>query len=152
MDFDKIIFPVDLSETTNQTVPYVRSMAHKLKAKIDILYVIRGLEFYTEANRFLSGTNNLESIIEYGQKVIDDFRIMHFKDFPDTEAFVITDGVEAISEHVGQNGGKMIIMGMRGSAPRKQYIFGSVADHVITSASVPVMIVNTFQGDTWDES
>jgi nucleotide-binding universal stress UspA family protein len=152
MDIDKIIFPVDLSETTNRTVPYVRTMASKLKAKIDILYVISGLEYYTETNRSVSGTSNLESLIEYGQKVVDDFRVLHFRDFPDTEAFVITDGVEEISEHVGKNEGKMIIMGMHGSAPRKQYIYGSVADHVITSAPVPILIVNTFQNDAWNES
>jgi len=152
MDIDKIIFPVDLSETTNRAVPYVRTMANKLKAKIDILYVIRGLEYYSEATRSLSRTKNFESLIEYGQKVIDDFVIMHFNDFPDTETFVITDGVEEILDRVGMKEGKMIIMGMHGSVLRKQYIFGSVADHVITSSSVPIMVVNTFQEDTWNES
>jgi len=32
MNIDKIVFPVDLTEATNQTVPYVRTMASRLKA------------------------------------------------------------------------------------------------------------------------
>ena len=46
-EIKKILFPVDLSETSPLIVPHVRMMGEKFDAQIHLLFAARLLEFFT---------------------------------------------------------------------------------------------------------
>ena len=46
MKFNKILLPVDLSESSPKIVPYVASMAEKFGSKIHILFVARVFQYF----------------------------------------------------------------------------------------------------------
>jgi hypothetical protein len=40
-EFKKILFPVDLSESSEKIIPYVQTVAEKFESKIHILFAVR---------------------------------------------------------------------------------------------------------------
>jgi len=139
-----IVFPVDLTEAAEEIVPYVRTMADRLNARIHLLYIVRGLKYYTHAYLLFEATNDVKRFLESAQEDIEAFRIKYFKDFPDTIAQVVTGNAQKILNHIGSGENKMIIMGARGHAGWDTSSFGSVGHRIVKTAPIPVMVVNTF--------
>ena len=46
-EFKRILFPVDLSESSTKIVPYVQTVAEKFESKIHILFAARVFEYFT---------------------------------------------------------------------------------------------------------
>lgn len=46
-EFKRILFPVDLSESSTKMVPHVQAVAEKFKSKIYILFAARVFEYFT---------------------------------------------------------------------------------------------------------
>ena len=145
-DINKILFPVDLSEPFEKIVSYVDTMANRLGAEIHLLYVVRGMEYFTDVYFSLPPNINFEDIIEGAQKNLYDFKDEYFMDFSGTKATVVSgNAAEQILNYVESEHMEMIIMGTHGRKGLHKAIFGSVAERVIKTATVPVMVVNTFK-------
>ena len=145
-DIKKILFPVDLSEPFKKIIPYVHTMANRLGAEIHLLYVVRGLEYFTDAYLPLPPNINFEDVIEGAQKNLYDFKDEYFKDLPDAKATVVSgNAAKQIINYIESEHVEMIIMGTHGRKGLDKAIFGSVAERVVKTAPVPVMVVNTFQ-------
>jgi nucleotide-binding universal stress UspA family protein len=46
-EFKKILFPVDLSESSTKIVPFVKSLASRYGARIHLLFVARVFDYFT---------------------------------------------------------------------------------------------------------
>ena len=145
-DIKKILFPVDLSEPIKKVIPYAQLMASRFDADIHLLYVVRGLELFTSPYFPLSQNMDFEEITSLAQTQIYDFRDQHFKDFQKTRANVlIGHPAEEILNYIMSERIELVIMGTHGRKGLNKAIFGSVAERVVKTATVPVMVVNTFQ-------
>ena len=145
-DIKKILFPVDLLEPFEKIIPYVHTMANRLEAEIHLLYVVKGLDYFANAYLPLAPNINIEEVIESAQNGLYDFKDEYFRDLPGTKVTVVSgDAAEEILNYTGSKRVEMIIMGTHGRKGLDKALFGSVAERVVKTAPVPVMVVNTFQ-------
>jgi nucleotide-binding universal stress UspA family protein len=148
-EFKKILFPVDLSESSEKILHYVQEVAKKFEAKIHILFAARVFQYFTSIYVPHPSINKFEQeIIEGAEKKLYKFIDKHFKEYPGTKTVVVAgDASEEIINYVESQGIDLIIMGTHGRKGMDKVIFGSVAERVVKTAPVPVLVVNPYKVD-----
>ena len=146
-EFKKILFPVDLSESSDKILPYVQSMAKKLDSKIYILFAARVFDYFTSIYVPHPSINKFEKeIIEGAETRLYEFVDAHFKEFPGTKTVVVAgDAAEKIVEYIEDQNIDLVIMGTHGRKGMDKVIFGSVAERVVKTSPAPVMVVNPYR-------
>ena len=146
-EIKKILFPVDLSESSDKILPYVQTVAKKFDSKIYILFAARVFDYFTSIYVPHPSINKFEKeIIEGAEKRLYEFVDTHFKEFPGTKTVVVAgDAAEKIVEYIEDQKIDLVIMGTHGRKGMDKVIFGSVADRVIRLSPVPVMVVNPYR-------
>ena len=146
-EFKKILFPVDLSESSAKIVPYVQSVAKKFDAKIHILFVARVFDYFTGIYVPVPSITTMgKDIIDGAEKRLYEFLDEHFSAFPNTKTAVVAgDASEEIIKYIEEQHIDLVIMGTHGRKGMDKIIFGSVADRIVKTAPVPVMVVNPYQ-------
>ena len=146
-EFKNILFPVDLSESSEKIAPYVQAVAEKFESKIHLLFVARVLDYFASIYVSAPSINAMEKdIMEGAEKRIDEFVDQHFSDYPGTKATVVSgDAAEQIINYIQAEGIDLVIMGTHGRKGLDKVIFGSVADRIVKTAPIPVMVVNPFR-------
>ncbi len=148
-EFKKILFPVDLSESSEKILPYVQAVAKKFEAKIHILFAARVFEYFTSIYVPHPSINKFEKeIIDGAEKKLYEFIDKHFKEYPGTKTVVVAgDASEEIINYVESQGIDLIIMGTHGRKGLDKVMFGSVAERVVKTSPVPVLVVNPYKVD-----
>ena len=146
-EFKKILFPLDLSESSEKIVPYVQTMAKRFDSKIYLFFAARVFDYFTSIYVPHPSINQFEKeIIDGAEKRLYEFVDEHFKEFPRTETAVVAgDAAEKIIEYIEDQHIDLVIMGTHGRKGMDKIIFGSVAERVVKMSPVPVMIVNPFR-------
>jgi nucleotide-binding universal stress UspA family protein len=146
-EFKKILFPVDLSESSEKLVPYVTTVAEQFQAEIHILYVGRIFQYFTSIYVPHTSINKFEEeLLQGAEKRMQEFKDYYFKAFPDTKtAVVLGDASEEIKHYSEAEKIDLIIMGTHGRKGLDKVIFGSVAEQVVKTAPVPVMVINPYK-------
>jgi nucleotide-binding universal stress UspA family protein len=144
--FKKILYPVDLSESSGRIVPYVQSVAGRFESKIHVLFAARAFEYYTSMYVPHPSVSRFEKeVIEGAEKRLYEFVDEHFADFPNTKAVVVAgDASEEIINYIEEQKIDLVIMGTHGRKGMDKIIFGSVAERVLKTSPVPVMVVNPY--------
>ena len=142
--FKKILFPVDLSEASAEIIPFVTTMARTFQSDLHLLFVARVFKYYdTIYVPPVSIVEFEEKVVEGGKKRLDEFVAEHLKDCCVSLARVVPgDPAEEIVKYVDAEGIDLVIMGTHGRKGLDRILFGSVAAHVVTRSSAPVMTVN----------
>jgi nucleotide-binding universal stress UspA family protein len=148
-EFRRILFPVDLSETSSKLVPYVQAMATKFDAKIYLIFVARVFDYFTNVYVPHPSISQFEKeIIDGAEKRLYEFRDEQFKDYAETKTAVVAgEAWEEIINYAQDKGIDLIIMGTHGRKGLDKVIFGSVAERVIKTSPVPVLVINPFKVD-----
>ena len=143
-DFKKILLPVDLSESSEKIVPYVRTVAIKFNSEIHFLFVARVFDYLSGIYVPVPSITAIEKdIIDGAEKRMDEFVEQYFNDYPDTVTAVVPgDASDKIIGYITSNEIDLVIMGTHGRKGLDKIIFGSVAERVVKTAPVPVMVVN----------
>jgi nucleotide-binding universal stress UspA family protein len=146
-DFKKILFPVDLSESSAKIVPFVKSLASRYDARIHLLFVARVFDYFTSMYVPHPSVSQFEKeVIEGAEKRLYEFADESFKDISGTKIKVVAgDPSDEILNYISAHGIDLVVMGTHGRKGLDKVIFGSVAERVVKSARVPVMVVNPFQ-------
>jgi nucleotide-binding universal stress UspA family protein len=70
----------------------------------------------------------------------------HFSKFPNTKTAVVAgDASEEILNYIEDRHIDLVIMGTHGRKGMDKIIFGSVAERVVKTSPVPVMVVNPYR-------
>ena len=140
----RILFPVDLSESSEDLVPFVLTVAERFEAEIHLFCVARRLRYFTGMYVSPGVILKFEGEIEEGAtKRMGEFKNRHFPDYPDIKSTVIPgDATEEIISYCGRERIDLIIMGTHGRKGADKIIFGSVVERVVQSGTVPVLVVN----------
>ena len=146
-EFKKILFPVDLSEVSAEIIPYVTNMARTFQSDLHVLFVARIFKYYdTIYVPPVSIVEFEEKVVAGGQRRLDEFVEEHLKDCCVTVVKVIPgDPAEEIVRYIDAEGIDLVVMSTHGRKGLDRVIFGSVANHVVTTSSVPVMTVNPYR-------
>ena len=145
--FKKILFPVDFSEVSPKMVPWVLGIAEKNDAEIHFLFVARKLEYFSAIYVAHVSIENLEDeLIRGGKTKMDEFVNTHFRGYPACRTKVVLgDAAEEIIEYGKSEGIDLIIIGTHGRKGLERILFGSVAERVIKTSSIPVLSINPYR-------
>ena len=146
-EFKKILFPVDLSEVSAEIIPYVTTLARTFQADLHVLFVARILKYYdTIYVPPVSIVEFEEKVVAGGKRRLDEFVAEHLKDCCVSVVKVIPgDPAEEIVRYIGAEGIDLVVMSTHGRKGLDRVLFGSVANQVVTTSSVPVMTVNPYR-------
>jgi nucleotide-binding universal stress UspA family protein len=148
-EFKNILFPVDLSESSSKIVPFVQTVAEKFNSKIHLLFVARVFDYFTGFYVPASSITAVhKEIMDGAEKRLDEFVGQYFGDSPDVATAVVAgDAADMIINYVASNQIDLFIMGTLGRKGLYKVFFGSVAERVVKTAPVPVMVVNPHKTD-----
>jgi len=147
IEFKRILYPVDLSESSAKIVPYVQSVAKKFESKIYIIFAARVFEYFTSMYVPVPSVSRFEKeVIEGAEKRLYEFVDEHFGEFANTKTVVVAgDASEEIINYIEDQHIDLVIMGTHGRKGMDKIIFGSVAERVLKTSPVPVMVVNPYK-------
>ena len=146
-EFKKILFPVDLSESSPKLVPYVTTMAEKFGAEIHLLFVARVFQYFSGIYVPHPSISKFEDeIVEGAKKRLKEFTEENFSGLPGTKAEVIAGDIsEEILKYTESKGIDLLILGTHGRKGLEKVVFGSVAERVAKASPVPVLLVNPYK-------
>jgi len=146
-DFKKILFPLDLSESAAKIVPFVKSLASRYDARVHLLFVARVFDYFTSMYVPHPSVSQFEKeVIEGAEKRLYEFADENFAAVAGTKTQVVAgDPSEEILSYIAAHGIDLVVMGTHGRKGLDKVIFGSVAERVVKSSPVPVMVVNPFK-------
>ena len=145
--FKQILFPIDFSECSEKVFPFALEMAQKFDAKLHLLFVARDISYLTmlaiPRDRLMNTSTEIASAGENQMKAFCDKQL---SGFPNHETkVVIGDPAEEIVKFADEQGIDMIVMATHGRKGLDRTLMGSVADHVIKNAAMPVLTINPFR-------
>jgi nucleotide-binding universal stress UspA family protein len=147
IEFKRILFPVDLSESSDKMIPYVQAVAKKFDSKIHILFAARVFEYYSSMYVPYPSISSFENeVIAGAEKRLYEFVDEHFSEYANTKAVVVAgDASEEIINYIEEHHIDLVIMGTHGRKGMDKILFGSVAERVLKTSPVPVMVVNPYK-------
>lgn len=149
----KILIGVGDSKFAENATEYGFKLAQKLDAEIGLIHVIEpivglpttqtdstiGMPFDNTADFVTPELINIEE--EVSKKVIDAAIKKHGNDFKITSFTEYGDTADSILECSKTFGADMIVIGTHSRTGIDRFIMGSVAEHVVRHAEVPVLVV-----------
>jgi nucleotide-binding universal stress UspA family protein len=147
IEFKRILYPVDLSEASDKMIPYVLSVAKKFDSKIFILFAARVFEYYSSMYVPYPSISRFENeLIAGAEKRLYEFVDEHFSEYANTKTVVVAgDASEEIINYIEEHHIDLVIMGTHGRKGMDKVLFGSVAERVLKTSPVPVMVVNPYK-------
>ncbi|MDD3582020.1 MAG: universal stress protein [Desulfobacca sp.] len=139
----KILFPVDFSESSEKYIPWLVTFAKQFDATVYLISVtpdVSGFASFYAPHANIKGFQ--DEIKEGAAKKMKEFIARHLKDLPKVETRMPTGRAEEkILEVARQEQIDLIIMGSHGRSGLERTIFGSVAEKVIKNAPCPVLTI-----------
>ncbi len=150
VDFQKILFPISLTDISPVVAPYVATMATRFGAKLHLLHVLRRFDWFvdtyvsqpSETDFKRIATDFEDQLLTRAQQTLEVFRNKHLKGLDIDRSTVVTGThYKEILSYVESEKIDLIIMGS--GSPLQKAVFGSVADKVAKLSPVPVMLVKS---------
>jgi nucleotide-binding universal stress UspA family protein len=137
--FQKILFPVDLSDACTATAPFVEAMAKKYHASVTMLHVLElpsGMipDWYGGAVPVVDTTAIWQAETEAAQSYLKD----KFQGLKVQRVVVEGDAARAIDDHARENGSDLIMMPTHGYGLFRTLLLGSVTAKVLHDTPCPV--------------
>ncbi len=148
--FNKILYPIALTDISPSVAPYVVTMAKQFDAEIHLLHVLRRFDWFVDTYvsdspkpDFKRIASDFESqVLEQAKHKLDAFIARYFTDVRIGKAAVVSGtNYKQIIEYIDSESIDLVIMGI--SSTMQKMVFGSVADKVTRLAQVPVMLINS---------
>jgi nucleotide-binding universal stress UspA family protein len=138
--FTKILFPVDLTETSGKISPHVLEIADKFDAEVQIIFVVDIAQYVNIglSYAFMKGVEI--EVINSVEKKLSEFLEAEFKGKPVTSKVITGHPGEEILKYANSEGMELIVMGHSRSG-MERIIFGSVTAHVVRHSDIPVLVI-----------
>jgi nucleotide-binding universal stress UspA family protein len=144
--FKHILVPLDGSQLAETVLPAVSYIARKLNAAVTLIHIVE-----SDAPQQVHGERHLREENE-AKAYLRDVAARELKDLPDVHFHVHTDLVanvaDGIAAHRQEIGNDLIIMCTHGRGGVHQWIFGTIAQQIISLGSTPVLLIQPGINDT----
>ncbi len=144
----KILVPVDLMDFSPGIVPYIRTVVKTFEAEVHLLFVERVLKEYTSGQLpDISVTRKFEEeAFQEAERQLRAIAEEHLHGYPGVTTRVIPGhAAETIIQYVQSEKIDLIILGTHGKRAMEHLVFGSVAEEVLKSSTVPILALNPFK-------
>ncbi len=145
--FKNILFPIDFSECSAMVFPDALEMAKSFDATLHLLFVATDISYLTtvDVSRDIL-MNTVAEIARAGENKMEAFCDEHMGSFSNYKAKVVMGApAEEVLKYAVEQGVDLIIMSTHGRKGLDRVLMGSVADHVLKHAPVPVLTVNPYR-------
>ena len=140
--FKKILFPVDLSDTSLKVYPYVKEVAEKFGSEIHVIYVVHVSHYYSNLEMSAAYLGDFEAEVKKGaEKKFKEFVGENFQSQSVVARILTGRPNDEIINYSKSEGIDLIVMG-HNSTGIERAIFGSVAGHIVKYSPVPVMVIS----------
>jgi nucleotide-binding universal stress UspA family protein len=141
-EFQKILFPIDFSESVAKLIPYVLTLAQAFHSRVHLLYVVRDFQYLTSFHVPHPSLDRLETeVLENAQKMITRVGEENFPSGYITRV-LRGDAAGEIIRYAQAEKIDLIVMGTHGRKGLDRTLFGSVAANVVKNSPLPVMVIN----------
>jgi nucleotide-binding universal stress UspA family protein len=139
----KILCPIDFSKHSTKIAEYAETLGAALGAEVDVVYIAPSLSQY-ESFQVPAGAiaSLVGDIITGAEKSMDSFIQENFKDIKAKGKVISGDAAQEILNYANDQKVDMIIMGTHGRKGIDRMLFGSVAEKVVKTATIPVLTVH----------
>jgi nucleotide-binding universal stress UspA family protein len=140
--FNKILFPVDLSEASRLVAPYVNMMVDQFGAESHVIHVVHFTDYYSSLEEPIPSVKGyVNEITHWAEGKIQQFIDENMSPPPVATKLIVGRPGDEILDYAESKGIDLIIMA-HSQTRFGRLIFGSVARNVVKRASMPTMIVN----------
>lgn len=145
VQFEKILFPCDLTENAGKIVPFVLSLSQTYNGRVYLLFVVEDLPLFHPIPYVSMGWNQ-EKILKDAEDAVELFCQENLQNCPNFDKLIISgDPAPAILKAIESKDIDLVVMGSHGRKGLTETIFGSVAENVLKKSPVPVLIVNPYR-------
>jgi nucleotide-binding universal stress UspA family protein len=138
----KILVAVDLSSQSATVADYAVCFAKTLGAEIMAVYIAPSSSQYVGFHVPASSIENFTGeVIKGAEQSMKDFIAEKFQGVRTQGKVVSGYAAEEIIEQAREYGADMIVMGTHGRVGLDRILFGSVAEKVVKTSTVPVLTV-----------
>ncbi|MCF8104913.1 MAG: universal stress protein [Desulfohalobiaceae bacterium] len=136
----KILCAVDFAEYSPQIAAYAQTLAKAFEAEVIVIYVAPTLAHYIGFQVAPSSIENfVGEIISGAEETMDKFLNENFSGIQVNGKVLTGYAAEEILNYAEKNAIDIIVMGTHGRKGIDRILFGSVAEKVVKSASIPVL-------------
>jgi len=139
--YKRILIPVDGSPTGQKALEHGLALGKEQGAKVILTYVVEQLQVWATEGQIDLG----EVMREGGGAILADAEAKARQAGVDAEKLLVEAGVQrtarAIVEQAGKLNADLIVMGTHGRRGIDHLIMGSVAEGVVRTAPVPVLLI-----------
>ena len=146
LTFQRILCPIDFSESSKNALMYAKALSSWYEAPITVLHVCVDLPVFEMASPF-GQTAATAVVMEQAQLSERQLAVRQFvtSEIGDHPAEIIiddsNDATAAILTEAAARKGSLVVMGTHGRSGIDHMLLGSVAEKVLRKAACPVLIV-----------
>lgn len=144
--YQRILVPVDGSQTSNAGLAEAIKLARLTGAQVRVLHVVDEMAFIMGANSYAAMSGDFFTLLkESGQVVLEQARLaVDAADIP-VVATLIDSFRGRLSDHVAEQvqewDADVIVLGTHGRRGVGRMLLGSDAEQIVRTATVPVLLV-----------
>ena len=140
--FNKILAPLDGSNESEVTIPYIEELALGMEADVTLLLVLKAENMVIPYGGIKESESQRASANDYLEKLTGK---MQSKGINTRYILLETQGdiAEEINNYTGQNYIDLVIMATHGRSGPRRWILGSVANKVLHEGNSPIMLIRT---------
>ncbi len=141
-EIKKILCAIDFSDSSRIVAEYAADLARCMGAEVTVLYVAPSLNQYVGFHVPPSSIESfVGSIVDGAEQTMEKFIEENFKDAKATGKVTTGYAAEEILTVAADTFADMIVMGTHGRKGIDRILFGSVAEKVVKSATIPVFTI-----------
>jgi nucleotide-binding universal stress UspA family protein len=141
--FEKILVPVDFSESANQAVKFGIDLAKRYGASLELAYVYQPVAYALPEGYVLITPDQLNEILAEFQKQLAAAKAEALAAGVAKVEAVVLQGypIQEIVRRAQEQKVDLIVMGTHGRSGIPRVFLGSVAENVLSSSPCPVLVV-----------
>jgi nucleotide-binding universal stress UspA family protein len=136
--FQKILFPIDLSDSCNAAAPLVETMAKKFQAQLTLLHVLEMPPTYATDWYGYMALIDTDAIRNARINEVDSYLTDKFKGLDVRRVVEEGDAAHLITNYAQEHGADLIMMPTHGYGTFRSLLLGSVTAKVLHDAACPV--------------
>ena len=136
--FQKIVFPIDMSDSCTAAAPFVATMAKKFQAEVTLLHVLQMPPGYVTDWYGYMALVDTNAIREARHNEFDTYLSNEFSGITLRREMLEGDAAQVISNYASEHGTDLIMMPTHGYGIFRGMLLGSVTAKVLHDAACPV--------------
>jgi len=136
--FQRILFPVDLSDSCTAAVPWIETMARKFQAKVTLLHVLEMPPAYLSDWYGYAAVIDTDAIRDARINEVSTYLADKFCGLEVRREVVEGDAAQVICQYAKDHGTDLIMMPTHGYGIFRSLLLGSVTAKVLHDADCPV--------------